>query len=315
MPEPVDITPAVELTGWPLPEPFTWERLFLTWRTDWLFVLGALVAVSVVTAALLAPRFLRESELAAGTVAVARGVLAVMSGEPDRAGSCPDLGLHPLRGAVVLQRPGLGQLRGLLGAQGEAEATDALDDGLPVRVGGHELGGELLDVVEGEQLLVGHPVVLLDVLELLDHAAQELLYFGQEWFELAQAATPWAPPTADQPGLIGPNWAKGWIIEDNVIHDAKCSAVSLGKEKSTGHNFATLRRDKPGYQYQLESVFSARQIGWDREQRDYSAGVRTFPLVAVAEGKNANGLAVVRTGSGRAPSATVRVIGPATRPI
>ena len=59
--------------------------------------------------------------------------------------------------------------------------------------------------------------------------------------------------------------AKGWIIEDNVIHDAKCSAVSLGKEMSTGHNYATLRLDKPGYQYQLESVFSARQIGWDRE--------------------------------------------------
>src|SRR5919112_765002 len=49
-------------------------------------------------------------------------------------------------------------------------------------------------------------------------------------FELAHAATPWTPPTADQPGLIGPNWAKGWIIEDNVIHDAKCSAISLGKE-------------------------------------------------------------------------------------
>ena len=26
-----------------------------------------------------------------------------------------------------------------------------------------------------------------------------------------------------------------------------------------------MRRDKPGYQYQLESVFAARQIGWDRE--------------------------------------------------
>ena len=90
-------------------------------------------------------------------------------------------------------------------------------------------------------------------------------YITVRGFELAQAATPWAPPTADQPGLIGPNWAKGWIIEDNVIHDAKCSAVSLGKESSTGHNFATLRRDKPGYQYQLESVFSAVQIGWDRE--------------------------------------------------
>jgi hypothetical protein len=92
-----------------------------------------------------------------------------------------------------------------------------------------------------------------------------LNYITVRGFELAHAASPWAPPTADQPGLIGPNWARGWIIEDNVIHDAKCSAVSIGKEISTGHNYATLRLDKPGYQYQLESVFAARQIGWDRE--------------------------------------------------
>ena len=90
-------------------------------------------------------------------------------------------------------------------------------------------------------------------------------YITVRGFELAQAATPWAPPTADQPGLIGPNWAKGWIIEDNVIHDAKCSAISIGKESSTGHNYATIRGDKPGYQYQLESVFTAREFGWDRE--------------------------------------------------
>ncbi|GAA0464239.1 hypothetical protein Ade02nite_31170 [Paractinoplanes deccanensis] len=90
-------------------------------------------------------------------------------------------------------------------------------------------------------------------------------YITVRGFELAHAATPWTPPTADQPGLIGPNWAKGWIIEDNVIHDAKTSAISLGKEATTGHNYATERRDKPGYQYQLESVFSARQIGWDKE--------------------------------------------------
>jgi hypothetical protein len=90
-------------------------------------------------------------------------------------------------------------------------------------------------------------------------------YITVRGFEMAQAACPWTPPTADQPGLIGPNWAKGWIIEDNVIHDAKCSAISIGKEASTGHNYATIRGDKPGYQYQLESVFSARQAGWDKE--------------------------------------------------
>src|SRR4030095_2181791 len=96
--------------------------------------------------------------------------------------------------------------------------------------------------------------------------ANHLNYITVRGFARPQAASPCAPPTADQPGLIGPNWAKGWIIEDNVIHDAKCSAVSIGKEISTGHNYATLRLDKPGYQYQLESVFAARQIGWDPEQ-------------------------------------------------
>jgi hypothetical protein len=95
--------------------------------------------------------------------------------------------------------------------------------------------------------------------------ATHLDYITVRGFELAQAATPWTPPTADQPGLIGPNWSKGWIIEDNVIHDAKTSAISIGKEASTGHNYSTERGDKPGYQYQLESVFTARQIGWDKE--------------------------------------------------
>jgi len=85
-------------------------------------------------------------------------------------------------------------------------------------------------------------------------------------FEMAQAASPWAPPTADQPGLLGANWSKGWIIEENIIHDAKCSAISLGKEASTGHNYCTLRGDKPGYQYQLEAVFTAEQSGWSKEK-------------------------------------------------
>ncbi len=91
-------------------------------------------------------------------------------------------------------------------------------------------------------------------------------YITVRGFELAQAATPWSPPTADQPGLIGPNWSKGWIIENNIIHDSKCSGISIGKEASTGNNFRTFRKDKPGYQYQLESVFTARKYGWSKEK-------------------------------------------------
>lgn len=91
-------------------------------------------------------------------------------------------------------------------------------------------------------------------------------YITVKGFEMAHAATPWAPPTADQPGLLGANWSKGWVIENNIIHDSKCSAISIGKEASTGNNYRSIRKDKPGYQYQLESVFSAERNGWSKEK-------------------------------------------------
>ena len=91
-------------------------------------------------------------------------------------------------------------------------------------------------------------------------------YITVRGFEMAHAASPWTPPTADQPGLLGPNWSMGWIIEDNIIHDAKCSGISIGKEASTGHNMSTRTSRKPGYQYQMESVFHALAIGWSKER-------------------------------------------------
>lgn len=90
-------------------------------------------------------------------------------------------------------------------------------------------------------------------------------YITVRGFEMEQAACPWTPPTADQPGLLGTNWSKGWIIENNRIHDAKCSGISIGKERSTGHNMCTQTHRKPGYQYQMEAVFLAKQIGWSKE--------------------------------------------------
>ncbi|MBO5033954.1 MAG: right-handed parallel beta-helix repeat-containing protein [Lachnospiraceae bacterium] len=95
--------------------------------------------------------------------------------------------------------------------------------------------------------------------------ATGLNYITVSGFEMAQAASPWAPPTANQPGMLGPNWSKGWIIENNTLHDAKCVAVSLGKEASTGDNFYTKWNKKAGYHYQTESVFKALNIGWSKE--------------------------------------------------
>jgi hypothetical protein len=92
-----------------------------------------------------------------------------------------------------------------------------------------------------------------------------LNYITVKGFEIAHAATPWAPPTADQIGMIGPHWAKGWIIEDNIIHDARCSAVSLGKEVSTGHNVYSRYHRKPGYNYQYEAMLAGYRMGWRKE--------------------------------------------------
>ena len=54
-------------------------------------------------------------------------------------------------------------------------------------------------------------------------------YITVRGFLLTKAATPWAPPTAEQVALIGTNWSRGWVIENNRISYSICSGVSLGK--------------------------------------------------------------------------------------
>lgn len=52
-----------------------------------------------------------------------------------------------------------------------------------------------------------------------------LNYITVRGFEMAQAATGWAPPTSWQVGMIGPHWSKYWVIEHNIFHDAKCLSL------------------------------------------------------------------------------------------
>ncbi len=85
-------------------------------------------------------------------------------------------------------------------------------------------------------------------------------------FVLCRAATQWAPPTAFQDGLIGPNWARGWIIEDCEIFDSKCSGISLGKYLQPGsdNKWSTIGH-KDGTQTQRDAVCQAVNEGWDKE--------------------------------------------------
>ena len=55
-------------------------------------------------------------------------------------------------------------------------------------------------------------------------------YITISGFNISQAATQWAAPTAEQIGMIATHWNKGWIIENNVISDSKCSGITLGKD-------------------------------------------------------------------------------------
>ena len=84
-------------------------------------------------------------------------------------------------------------------------------------------------------------------------------------FEMAHAATQWAPPTASQIGMIGPRWSKGWIIENNELHDSKCCAISIGRDALEGENLSAKYCRKSGHRYQVEATYEALNEGWSKE--------------------------------------------------
>ena len=81
-------------------------------------------------------------------------------------------------------------------------------------------------------------------------------------FALRHAATPWAPPTAEQIGLIGTHWSRGWIIEDNHISHSVCSGIALGKHGDAYDN--TSANTAEGY-VQTIARAHAHPLPWTRE--------------------------------------------------
>lgn len=91
-------------------------------------------------------------------------------------------------------------------------------------------------------------------------------YITVRGFHMCHAATQWAAPTAEQIGLIGTHWSKGWIIENNVISYSKCSGITLGKDRATGHNVWRNDPCKDGAIHYNEVIQRALQAGWSREK-------------------------------------------------
>jgi hypothetical protein len=84
-------------------------------------------------------------------------------------------------------------------------------------------------------------------------------------FHISQAATQWGAPTAEQIGMISTHWNKCWIIENNVISDSKCSGITLGKERGTGHNVWSADQSIDGSLHYIEVTFRTLRNGWSKE--------------------------------------------------
>jgi alpha-L-arabinofuranosidase len=85
-------------------------------------------------------------------------------------------------------------------------------------------------------------------------------YITVRGFGLRHAATPWAPPTAEQVGLIGTHWSKGWLIENNSVSHSICSGIALGKYGDEFDN--TSANSAEGY---VKTIERALKNGWNKE--------------------------------------------------
>jgi len=86
-------------------------------------------------------------------------------------------------------------------------------------------------------------------------------YITVRGFTMEHAAPNWAPPTAEQVGLIGTHWSKGWIIEDNVIRYSICTGITLGKHGDEHDNKSAWSAE--GY---VETIKRALKRGWSKEK-------------------------------------------------
>ena len=85
-------------------------------------------------------------------------------------------------------------------------------------------------------------------------------YITVRGFTMMHAATPWAPPTAEQIGLLGTHWSKGWIVEDNDVRYSTCVGISLGKYGDEWDNKS--QNSAEGY---VETIKRALANGWSKD--------------------------------------------------
>ena len=104
-------------------------------------------------------------------------------------------------------------------------------------------------------------LVEINVRQSVFYPEQEgINYLTVSGFRMEQAATPWAPPNAEQIALIGPHWSRGWIIENNEICYSVCSGISLGKYGDASSDKAATVE---GF---ISTINRALDYGWSKEK-------------------------------------------------
>lgn len=83
-------------------------------------------------------------------------------------------------------------------------------------------------------------------------------YITVRGFTMEHAAPNWAPPTAEQVGLIGTHWSKGWVIEDNIVRYSIGTGITLGKYGDEWDNRA---ESAEGY---VGTINRAVKKGWSK---------------------------------------------------
>ena len=92
-------------------------------------------------------------------------------------------------------------------------------------------------------------------------------YITVSGFDINKAATTWAPPAAYQDGMIGPHWAKGWIIEDCEIWGSRCCGISLGKYRDPENDmYFYTKHVKSPTQMERDAVCRGQYHGWLKEK-------------------------------------------------
>ncbi len=107
-------------------------------------------------------------------------------------------------------------------------------------------------------------------------------YITVRGFIVQHAANRWSPPGSHQKGAIGPNWSRGWVIEDCTVTDARTLGVCLGNvpgeewSSDPGHhvvrNNVILRCGQSGIAGHRGAVFSriyGNHIGFTNPKAEF----------------------------------------------